>query len=353
MKHILTSITMFIALLLSVSVAKGSEESGLFGSDQELEIQLQATWRTLQRMSDRDRSYPAILSYSDSSGVQQQIPIKVEPRGRSRRFVTCDFPPLRILLDPEETAGTIFAGESTMRLTTYCKHDTKYEQYAIKEYIAYRIYNLLSDYSVRVRPLIITYKDSKSNATPLVRFSYLSEDSKDVARRTGLNSLNMDKVSYKHYAAVEASRFAMFQLLIGNVDWSLIDGKDGKRCCHNASILGASQSAGDWVPVPYDFDSSGLIEARYAAPPESLKLHSIRERLYRGFCYYNQALPETVAHFNAKKPEILALFERSSRLDSDIGKRAVKYIEDFYQLINDPQRLQNEVIDKCRGESLL
>ena len=39
--------------------------------------------------------------------------------------------------------------------------------------------------------------------------------------------------------------------------------------------------------MPYDFDYSGLVDAPYAVPPDSIHLANVRVRRYRGFCLHN------------------------------------------------------------------
>ena len=101
--------------------------------------------------------------------------------------------------------------------------------------------------------------------------------------------------------------------------------------------------------MPYDFDSSGLVNAHYAAPPDGLKVRNIRQRLYRGFCLYDDEMPETLALFRDKKAEILALFQDNSHLSDHKRADAIDYIEDFYKIIDNPKRLNKDIIDKCRG----
>ena len=104
--------------------------------------------------------------------------------------------------------------------------------------------------------------------------------------------------------------------------------------------------------IPYDFDSTGLVDAHYAFAPTKLKLHNIRQRLYRGFCFTNDQLPETVALFNQKRLDILALFKNNIHLNDYTRKKAINYIEDFYKIINDPNKFKEEITDECRGSVL-
>ena len=60
-------------------------------------------------------------------------------------------PPLFVSFGDETARGTLFEGQTMLPLTTHCRDSSSYEQYVLKEYLAYRIYNLLTDKSLRVR----------------------------------------------------------------------------------------------------------------------------------------------------------------------------------------------------------
>ena len=128
-----------------------------------------------------------------------------------------------------------------------------------------------------------------------------------------------------------------------------MDGPGDEDCCHNAKLIGEDNESIPKYGVPYDFDSSGLVNAHYAQPTNGLGLRTIRQRLYRGFCFANDALPEGIALFNEKKPEIVALFNDDRRLDDRTRERAIEYIEGFYEVINDPKKFSREITGKCRG----
>ena len=70
---------------------------------------------------------------------------------------------------------------------------------------------------------------------------------------------------------------AVFEYLIGNTDWSV-------PYQHNIRLL-TVPAIKNPVPVPYDFDQAGLVEAFYALPSENIGVASVRERVYRSIAY--------------------------------------------------------------------
>lgn len=348
-----TSTILLIGVLLISPLAfaaKDTKPPKLFDDTSVIKATLTGPWKTVKRNVKDDVMYPVKLSYTGADGQQQVLDAEVAPRGVTRRLRVCKFPPLKIHFDKSKTKGTEFRGNKSLKLVTYCQVNTKYEQYYIKEFLVYRMYNLLTDYSFRVRPMIIEYKDSENDDNSITRFSFLIEDVDDVAERNDFKELSIATTPYKKLDPVTISKFSLFEFMIGNLDWSATGGPKEDSCCHNARLIGVNNEVVPRYGVPYDFDSSGLVNAHYASPPNSLKMRNIRQRLYRGFCAFNGELPQTAELFNEKKADILALFENNSYLNEKTREDAIDYIEDFYEILNNPKRFKRDITDKCRGQ---
>jgi hypothetical protein len=342
-------ISLGLLLLTQLSLAAdGDKPAKLFEDSSEWKVTLAGPWRNIQRNSSKDAHYPAQLTYPGADGQQITVDIEVAPRALTRRRI-CDFPPLKVYFDKEKMKGTELRGNKSLKLVTYCDLNRKYEQYYIKEFLIYRIYNLITDYSFRVKPLMVDYQEIDSESNPVTRFSFLIEDADEVADRNDLEKLTIAKVPPSELHSVETSYFSLFQYMIGNLDFAATGGPDKNKCCHNAKIIGKGEDESPKYVIPYDFDSTGLVNAHYAAPPDKLKVRNVRQRLYRGFCAQNDTLGQAVDAFQQKKPAIMALFENDPNLNSSSRKRAISYLEDFYEVLDDPARFKREITDKCRG----
>jgi len=349
-RKVLSIIVACFLLPASVLIAKeNSKPSGLFSDASEMHITLSGPWSKIQRNYKKDHRYPVQLVYTGADGVQHTIEAEVAPRGITRRLRVCKFPPLKIYFNKKELKGTEFRGNKSLKLVTYCKANSRYEQYYIKEFLIYQIYNLVTEYSFRTKPMMIEYRDSDRSGSSISRFGFLIEDIDKVAKRNGFRKLKIARVPYNQFDPVQASNFSMFQYMIGNLDWAATDGPEENSCCHNSKIIGIDRKTNPKISIPYDFDASGLVNAHYAAPPNGLKLRNIRQRLFRGFCIHNDALPGAVELLKQKKPAILALFENNPHLTDRTRNDAIGYIESFYTTINNPKRFQKEIIGKCRG----
>jgi hypothetical protein len=91
-----------------------------------------------------------------------------------------------------------------------------------------------------------------------------------------------------------------------------------------------------------------MVEAPYAKPAPELKMLSVVERRYRGYCMADMKdFDETLALYNAKKEAIYALYSQSVLLDEKSIKSAVKYLDGFYDIVNNPKKLNFEFQYPC------
>ncbi len=113
------------------------------------------------------------------------------------------------------------------------------------------------------------------------------------------------------------------------------------------------ESAEKRIPIPFDFDMSGLVNANYASPPAHLPIRLVRTRFYRGLCQPDEVMQETVAHMLSKKGEIMALFETQEDLSRLTRSRSIGYVKKFFKILEDGASFNEEILDRCRGQGRL
>jgi hypothetical protein len=295
--------------------------------------------------SDKDANAPyraATLSYADSAGKTIVIPARVHTRG-IWRLKTCEFPPLRVNFSNEAIKHTIFKGADKPKLVNYCRDEDAAEQYLIQEFQLYRVYRLLTPASHAVRLARIAYVDSASGKPHATRYGFFEEDPDAVAARLDGKMLKITGATPGDLEPHQSAIVGLFQYLIGNTDFAL-------SALHNSEIVGRSN--GDYVPIVYDFDFSGAVNARYATPDPRLHLASVRDRLYRGYCVPDAEYPRAFALFNAKKDSIYALYRDTvgKLLRHDTVDETLRYFDEFYKTINDPRAAKSHIIDACMGK---
>jgi len=323
----------------------------LFQGNEVLKITIEAPLTTLIKTAPKSMDpYEGTLMLDDS-GI---FDIKVNVRGLSRRDKeTCKFPPLRVNFKKKQVKETLFHGQNKLKLVTHCQKSSRFQQFYILEYAIYRAYNALTPLSLRVRMAEITYMDTDGKNKPVTRFGFFIEDIDDLAERNGLKELNIEKLNRSDLDTSQAALYALFQYFTGNLDWSNIRGPAGSNCCHNSKLLilpGGSVANGAVFPVPYDFDFTGMVNAPYALPPEGMKVRTVRKRLYRGACLYNNEIPVAIDLFNVKRDEIEGAVRDERLLTARSKKQALGYIEDFYEVINNPTRVEKQILVPCVGK---
>ena len=336
-----------IALLTCAAPLAQADDLPLFASDEVLDIVFEAPMNTIVREADERPEVEGVLHYTADDGQTVTLPLSMTTRGKSR-LAYCHFPPLSINLKRKETDGTLFAGQNKLKVVTRCRRGSTFERYLHQEHGIYQAFNAVSEYGFRVRRLNVTYRDSEGKRDDETQFAYFIESDNEVAARTGMEKLKVSKIDSAQLDPAHENKFALFQFLIANTDWSVIKGAAEESCCHNGKVIITPGSVIGWIVLPYDFDQAGLINAKYSMPAEGLGIRSVRQRLFRGRCRNIDQLDDTVALFNERRAAIEAALLPEA-LDNRSRKSAARYIDDFYEIMNEPKDRQKIVADKCIG----
>ena len=334
----------FLIVLLFVGLLCSSEVKGqstLFESDEMISVTLSTDFRTLFKdRADDPQQQPATISYVGEDGDTLSQELKVRLRGNFRKK-HCNFPPIRLNFAKKEAKGTVFEGEDKLKLVTHCQdYNSKYEQYVLMEYLAYRMYNVLTEKCFKVRLVHITYEDTAKKRKPVTTYGFLIEDEEAMALRNA--GTNVELTGY-HQEKTEAEHILMlslFQYMIGNTDWSV-------PALHNIRLITTKESQLPYA-VPYDFDFSGLVNASYANPNPQLDIETVTDRLYRGFCRSEEELASQIAIFQDKKDQFYALIENLEPLSRRSRRSAVSFLDDFYKSTSNEKRIRYAFEFTCR-----
>lgn len=345
------SVALFLALSqagVAQTAAGDIEVRPLFQSHDTLTVRIAGPLSTLMKEQPDEEYLDGTFSYTDADGQEHTFDLKLQTRGRFRRNKsTCTFSPIRLNFKKKQLEGTEFSGQDKLKLVTHCQtKSNKYEQLLLREYLAYRILETLTDKSFRTRLMQITYVDTEDNDDEFTKYGFVIEDEDDIGDRIGLVPSKILKIRAADLDSKQANLVSVYEYLIGNTDFSLILGPEGSNCCHNATLFSKDGTA-PHTPIPYDFDFGGLVNAPYAGANPRFKLRSVKDRLYRGRCMNNELLDGTFAYFREKEPELRKLIDDLEGLDKGNRKDVSKYLDKFYKDIADPKIKQRNFIDKC------
>jgi hypothetical protein len=333
------------AIALSAVAHAPRAAAALFGPDEPLSIRLEAPLGKVARAADDPQYEPAKLLTSDEQGAEVAIRLRVRARGKSR-LKACDFPPLLLNFPAKQPAGSPFEGENRLKLVTHCNTGDAYEQYVLVEQQLYRVLNLLTETSLRVRPVRVTYYDSERSRELFTKPGFVIEDEGRFAARSGVVPASLERVEPERYDLATLTLLEIFQYFIGNTDWSALAGPAGEPCCHN--VVPFARPDGVLLPVPYDFDASGIVGVPYALPDQRLPIRTVRERLYRGRCRELAAFTPVFDQFVERREAIAALFTPEAGLTARNAASARSYIDAFYALVADPRRAERAISVACR-----
>jgi len=344
-------LTVFAAMMFPVSSTASAEQGPLFEHDEVLQVRIEAPFSTIRRDRSEDAYLEGSFHYFDATGAQQRLDLKLRPRGRFRlQREVCDFPPLRLNFRKKQVTDTEFHGQDKLKLVTHCESSRKnYEQDLLQEYLAYRILNTVTDNSFRVRLLHVTYLNTESSGKELTKYAFLIEDEDRLADRLGMQHSKVKALQYYQLDTDQTNLFTIFQYMIGNTDFSAIRTAAEKYCCHNAILF--TNSVGLFAPVPYDFDFSGIVNAKYAAPGEQFKLDSVKERVYRGLCKNNELLHGTIGRFQAQEQTIRQIISELEGFTNGTRRSTQRYIDSFYKDVSSPDLIERNFIKECSSAS--
>jgi hypothetical protein len=271
------------------------------------------------------------MKFADGNTISQKI--EASARGNFRREL-CYMPGLKLNFKKDSTGPLSKFKE--LKLSNSCNTGDEAAQLAVKEFLAYKIYNLLTDKSLRVRPMKITFTDAAGKRKSFTQFGFLIEDVDDMAKRNGM--VEVENVVYVTEVTDrdQMTLVTLFEYLIGNTDWSV-------PSYHNVKLIGPKddKTVRPYV-VAYDFDICGLVDPPYATIDEQLQdqISTVRDRLNRGFPRSLEELKVVIKLFNEKKDQIYNLFTKNEYLTSREKSSCISYIDVFYKIINDDREVE-------------
>ncbi len=343
-----------LSTYLAAPSAPAAEKKPLFQDDTVIKAVLTAPIAQAYAQREQDvRIYiPGYFSYADESGDSRRLDVSIRTRGLFRREY-CALPPLLLNFKKKQLKETVFDGQDKLKVVAPCQDGPFAQQLVVLEYLAYKTFEILTEQSYGTRLMRLSYVDTDEKREPWTDVVFVIEDDKDMAKRLGLVRLGVVENDFDQIDRPYTALVDLFQMLISNYDYSVLQGPEGRDCCHNTTILAPKHDADTRFAVPFDFDMSGLVNARYAAPPSHIPIRFVRTRYYRGLCHPPGVLEDAVDHVRSKREQIMALFENTRELEAKKKRKTLAWLEDYFDTLEDPDRLDKEIISRCRGREEL
>lgn len=291
--------------------------------------------------SKADEKYiPAQLIFPGSENKIISKAIQIKTRGTTRKKI-CNIPPFWLNIQKELDTITGKSQNHKIKVVSHCKPSRIYDDYVLREFLAYQIYNFLSPYSFRVRLAELSYIDSGERYKPFVRWAIFIEPVEVLAERLNAVQINLENIGFYHTDATTTDLLCMWNFMMGNTDWS-ITGQ------HNIKVFKLNDiNAPYLLPIPYDFDYTGFVNTEYAVPTEGLGLQNVRQRIYVGPCRNIENYESAAMKLLVNKDSIYSIINNFEYLDERNKKDLTSYLDEFYQLIQRPGFIKYHIDLDC------
>jgi hypothetical protein len=312
----------------------------LFGETDPMYITLTFNIKEYQREKHKGKYMPVHFEYQLNDTVRLEKDMRLRARGKFRRN-HCSLAPFWLDVVKTDQKNGNSTDFHRVKIVTHCKGAVAYAEYVLKEYLCYKIYNIISPVSFRVRLVRMTYVDTGRKNKVTEGWAFMIEPEELLAQRLDAHLVKRDNISTALLRPWDMDILALFQYMIGNVDYSIY----GR---HNIKLLGMPGfgSAG-YTPVPYDFDYTGLVDTYYAIPSEFTGLNSVRERMYLGPCRDDNSYLAAIEHLDQCRDELLDLIRDFEFLEDKYKDEMIDYIEEYFAFSENKKALLSALQRTC------
>jgi len=301
----------------------------LFKDNELIEISLRFDLSTYFRAKPQDEYLKANLTFHLSKTDSVSREIRLRTRGVFRNKF-CMFAPIELNLKKANFGYSDLNKISKLKLVPQCSSGREKEDYVLREYLTYKLFNVLTDTSFRVRLLVINYIDAQKNKKPVKQYGFFIEPAEMLAARTNSLLVKSVNLNQKNIIPKIMDRLAIFNYMIGNYDWSVPG-------LHNVVVLKSKNfdptGAGLGISVPHDFDWTGMVNPTYAIPTEEIGVENVRERLFLGVCRDKEVYNKELDVFLDKKQEFYRVIEEFQYIDKNVKKDLTHYLDGFFDLL--------------------
>jgi len=344
MMKLLNKLTLSILLMVlfaAVGLAQENDVSPLFAITDPMEIRLSFSIKELKKEKQDSVYFPSMVHYKVPGGEWDSLTMNLRARGNFRRN-TCFFPPVRIKIKKKDAKGTLFEGNTNLKLVVPCQSGKADIDLLMKEYLCYKLSEHVIPYHFNTRLANLTLIDiSGKNPKTYQLKGFFIEDDDVVAKRHNSKIAKGRQIVPLRQEALSSVRIDFFEFMIANTDWSAM-------AQHNIKLM-QKNDTNEYIPIPYDFDMSGLVNANYAVTSELLKISNVRQRMYRGFCRTPEVFEQVRAEFIEKEAQIMkSVDDLSSELNPKEIADIKLFLGEFFTILKSDKLFNAQILSQCR-----
>lgn len=323
---------LMVLLILPLSIFAQEEEdqdkesffSRLYQEEiKAIDVELQLDLKVFLKNKKKEEYQEGKISFLNPKTQElEEWDVELRPRGNMRRKISY-IPPIKLKLSKKNLKSKGLEKFNKIKMVAQFRGGPMAEQYVIKEFHAYKMYNMISPYSFRVQLIRLTLRDQSAKKRVVKYYGFLIEPMEELADRFNGVEIEREKVRTGFLVEKEFHRMSLFQYMIGNTDWSVGNS-------HNLKLLKVPELT-KMVAIPYDFDYAGLVNAVYAAPFHTLPIKKVTDRLYRGNTFSEEDIEEIIPQFEERAGDLIQLLETCNYLDNRSKKHTVAYMRSFFK----------------------
>jgi hypothetical protein len=140
---------------------------------------------------------------------------------------------------------------------------------------------------------------------------------------------------------------SLFQYMISNTDWS-------SMYQHNIKLMQRGKQD-PLIPITYDFDMAGLVDAPYSVVSETGggdaigEQNSVRDRLYRGWCRPDNVTQFVRREYISKEEKLLSAVDAlKDQLPAKDIESIKAYLGQFFKVLKDDNSFKRLITSQCR-----
>ena len=306
--------------------------------DSALDVYLTLDWKQIEKLKNEKTYVPASVKLVTGKQDTLNFSAKVRTRGHMRLEI-CAFPPLKLKIEKGDLSSLGLSDMNEMDIVNHCDESDFHDQLLLKEYLAYKLWELVSPYSFKVQLIRLHYLKADGSQAYETAYAFLMENTEELVERLGGRRNKTPVISSNAVEKEPMLRVALFEYMIGNTDWYITNR-------HNLEFVVIPDHK-VLVPIPYDFDYSGLVDAPYAAHHESIELSSVSIRYYQGGCATSEEINKILKTFLDQKEKILMTPRHIQGLNEKSINYSTAYLKGFYDIIENPKKLENLILEHC------
>jgi hypothetical protein len=336
---------LFLVFTLISHVKGQTEQLQLFAEEKLLNAEIKFDLSAYLRKNLKGQALEGTIIFNPGTSDSLSRGISIKTRGKFR-LEKCAFPPMEITFKKPVYSYPDSGKFRKVKLVTHCKSGTLYDEYVLKEYLIYRLFNVMTDSSYRVRLLKITYSDKEESRKPITQYGFFIEPKAVLASRINTTVVPAMNIYQNGISYGVMDRVSIFNYMVGSWDWAV-------QSQHNIAIFKSLSydPLGLGIAVPYDFDLTGIVDPEYNLPPPESELTSNRDRLFMGICRDKAIYRERLKEFIAKKDQLYAVINNFEYLNDRSKKNIIYYLDGFFDQLDKEKNIDNLIeifISQCK-----